>query len=195
MTDGQLVGVYRRAAVTAAPRLMRRIGLEIVSRPSLDNHKEIDKAEVYDILARMALDSGEAIGYLAKAQEIAKSKNKSPARYLLSELPHRLQRGDEQDSRRILNTLMQRHGREPGVQEALLGLLSQLGLVRVDPATGRPVILMPSAGAAPPAAGQALGAAAPSAAPAATPLWTPDALAPEPAAPASKSKLWVPGMD
>jgi tetratricopeptide (TPR) repeat protein len=195
MSDEQLVAVYRRAVVTSAPRLMRRIGLEIVSRPSFDNHKDIDKAEVYDILSRMALDSQEAIGFLTKAQEIAKAKNKSPARYLLGELPLRLQRGEEQESRRVLNLLTQRHGREPGVQEALLNMLAQLGLVRVDPATGRPVILMPSAGAAP-AAGAALGAApAPAAGPAATPLWTPDALAPEPAAPAGKSKLWIPGMD
>src|SRR5262245_32157095 len=47
-TDDQLVAVYRRAVVTASPRLLRKIGLEIVSRTSLDSHKDIDKSEVYD---------------------------------------------------------------------------------------------------------------------------------------------------
>src|SRR4029079_824588 len=146
LTDEQLVAVYRRAVVTAAPRLLRRIGQEIVSRASLDKHEHVDKGEVYDLLSRMALDANEAIGYLTKAQEIAKAKGRSPARYLLAELPYRLQRGEEQESRRILSLLTTRHAKEPGVQEALLNLLAQLGLVRVDPATGRPIIMMPSGG-------------------------------------------------
>src|SRR3954462_11687674 len=44
-TDEQLVAAYRRAVVTSSPRLLRGIGLEIVSRPSLDANKDIDKAE------------------------------------------------------------------------------------------------------------------------------------------------------
>ena len=197
MTDEQLVAVYRRAVVTAAPRLLRGIGLEIVSRASLDSHKDIDKSEVYDILARMALDADEAVGFLVKAQEIAKAKGKSPARFLLAELPYRLQRGEELESRRVLNLLTTRYAKEPGVQEALLNLLAQLGLVRVDPATGRPIIMMPSGGV-PGAAPSALGAAPPppTAAPAPqSALWTPDQLAPAPAGGEGKSKLWVPGMD
>jgi hypothetical protein len=193
-TDEQLVEIWRRAVVTAAPRLLRRIGQEIASRASLDSHKEIDKAEVHDILGRMSLDSNEAVGHLVKAQEIAKAKGRSPARYLLAELPHRLQRGEEQESRRILNLLTTRHVKEPGVQESLLNLLAQLGLVRVDPATGRPVILMPSGGV-PGAVPTALGEE-PSPASAAPPpksaLWTPDQMAPAPAASEGKSKLWIP---
>src|SRR5262249_12858996 len=99
-----------------------------------------------------------------------------------------------------LNLLMTRHAKEPGVQEALLNMLAQLGLVRVDPATGRPVIMMPGAGAAAgaPAAPGALGPGMPS--PAAPPaphsaLWTPDQIAPGPAPSEGKSKLWIPGME
>jgi len=193
-TDEQLVDIWRRAVVTAAPRLLRRIGQEIVSRASLDSHKEIDKAEVHDILGRMSLDANEAVDHLAKAQEIAKAKGRSPARYLLAELPYRLQRGEEQESRRILNLLTTRYAKEPGVQEALLNLLAQLGLVRVDPATGRPIIMMPSGGV-PGAAPTALGAEESPAAVAPPPksaLWTPDQMAPAPAAGEGKSKLWIP---
>src|SRR5205085_9940686 len=132
--------------------------------------------------------------YLAKAQEIAKAKGRSPARYLLTELPYRLQRGEEQESRRIINLLTTKHAREPGVQESLLNLLAQLGLVRVDPATGRPIIMVPS-GAAPGAAG-AGAPLGPNAAPEPqSALWTPDQMVPAPAAGETKSKLWVPGMD
>jgi hypothetical protein len=175
---------------------LRGIGLEIVSRPSLDSHKDIDKSEVYDILARMSLDADEAVDYLVKAQEIAKAKGRSPARYLLAELPYRLQRGEEQESRRVLNLLTTRHAKEPGVQESLLNLLAQLGLVRTDPATGRPIIMMPSGGV-PGAAPAALGAAPPPPTAERAPqsaLWTPDQMAPAGAG-ESKSKLWIPGVD
>jgi hypothetical protein len=191
-TDEQLVAVYRRAVVTASPRLLRHIGLEIVSRPSLDNHKQLDKSEVYDILSRMALDADEAVSLLVKAQEIAKAKGRSPARFLLAELPYRLQRGEELESRRILNLLTTRHANEPGVQQSLLNLLAQLGLVRVDPATGRPVMMIPSGGV-PGAAPTALGAAPPpptAEVPAKSGLWTPDQGVP---AGEGKSKLWLPG--
>jgi len=131
---------------------------------------------------------------LAKAQEIAKAKGRSPARYLLAELPYRLQRGEEQESRRILNLLTTRHVKEPGVQESLLNLLAQLGLVRVDPATGRPVILMPSGGvpgAAPTAIGEEASPAA-AAPPPKSALWTPDQFGPAPSGGEGKSKLWIP---
>src|SRR5439155_27092539 len=130
---------------------------------SINSNKKIEKTEVHDILGRMSLDANEAVDHLIKAQEIAKAKGRSPARYLLAELPYRLQRGEEQESRRILNLLTTRYAKEPGVQEALLNLLAQLGLVRVDPATGRPIIMMPSGGA-PAGSTSALDAAAPGAA-------------------------------
>jgi hypothetical protein len=136
----------------------------------------------------MALDADEALSFLTKAQEVAKSKGRSPARLMLAELPYRLQRGEEQESRRILNLLTTRHANEPGVQQALFGLLSQLGLVRMDPATGRPVMVVPSAGV--PGA-QPVGAV-PAPASAASGLWTPEQAAP---AAEGKSKLWLPGME
>ena len=192
LTDDQLIAVYRRAALSAAPRLFRKIGLEVVSRSTLDKHPQIDKAEAYEILSRMALDADEAVGFLVKAQEVAKAKGRSPARHLLAELPYRLQRGEEQESRRILNLLTTKHANEPGVAQALYGLLAQLGLVRTDPATGRPVMVIPSAGPGTATAGGEPAAAAP--APKSS-LWTPDQIAAAGGEPAPKSKLWLPGMD
>jgi hypothetical protein len=190
LTDEQLIAVYRRAALSAAPRLFRKVGLEVVSRPSLDKHPQIDKGEAYEILSRMALDADEAVGFLVKAQESAKAKGRSPARYMLAELPYRLQRGEEQESRRILELLTTKHAKEPGVAQALYGLLAQLGLMRTDPATGRPVMVIPSAGGAPSAMGEPTAAPAPKSS-----LWTPDQIAAATSEPAAKSKLWLPGMD
>src|SRR5439155_4274317 len=162
---------------------------------SINSNKKIEKTEVHDILGRMSLDANEAVDHLIKAQEIAKAKGRSPARYLLAELPYRLQRGEEQESRRILNLLTTRYANEPGVQQALLNLLAQLGLVRVDPATGRPVMMIPSGGV-PGAAPTAVGSipAAPMEAPLPkSALWTPEGAAP--AAAEGKSKWWLPGME
>lgn len=193
LTDDQIVTVWRRAVIVAAPRLVRHIGQEVVRRSSLAKRTDIDLAETYDILARMALDADEALSFLQKAQEVVKAKGGSPARLLLAELPYRLQRGEEQESRRILNTLTTKHIREPGVQQALYNLLSQLGLVRVDPATGRAVMTVPSGGMPGAAAAMPGGdSASPAAQPA---VWTPEQLAPPAGGGESKSKLWLPGMD
>jgi hypothetical protein len=143
----------------------------------------------------MAQDVDEALGYLTKAQEIVKAKGTSPARYLLAELPYRLQRGEEQESRRILNLLTTKHAREPGVQQALFNLLAQLGLVRMDPATGRPVMTVPTGAVPGAAAAMPAGATAAPAPAAKTGVWTPDQAAPSAAGGESKSKLWLPGMD
>jgi tetratricopeptide (TPR) repeat protein len=186
LTDDKLVSVYRRALIYATPRLMKPLALEVAARPKLDNHPQLDKTEVYDLLSRLVSDPDDILKNLLKAQEAAKAKGRSPARYLLQELPIRLARGEGQESRRILNLLMTRHAGEPGIQQALGNMLNELGLIRVDPDTGRPVIAIPSAGPSPAAVSEPA-AAAPSG------LWTPEAAAPAAAASEGKSKLWLPG--
>jgi hypothetical protein len=187
VSDDDLVGLYRRGVVLSAPQLVRKLAKEVAARPTLDARTDINKAETYDLLARTATDSDEAIAMLLKAQEVAKARNQSPARYLLQEFPLRLQRMEEAEARRVIQTLTSRHMREPGVAQALYSLMAQLGLLQVDPATGRPV--MPSGGS--PAA--ALGGAP---APAAGGIWTPDQMGGGASPPAAgKSKLWIPGMD
>jgi hypothetical protein len=191
VSDDDLVSLYRRATMIGAPRLVRRLAQEIVARPSLDRHEEISKAEAYDILSRIAANPDEALAMILKAQETAKNSGESPARYLLSEFTLRLRRMEQAEAERVLNTLMSKHMREPGIRQAVYSLLARLGLIQIDPSTGQPVMARGMAGGIP---GES--AAAP-----ASGLWTPDQgmpTVPAPAAPAagaSKSKLWVPGMD
>ena len=190
LSDTDLVNLYRRAVMYGAPRLVLKLGREVVARPSLDKHPEVSKAETYDMLSRLAGDMDEALSLVLKAQEAAKAQGLSPARYLLAELPLRIRRMEEQETKRVLNTLTTKHMREPGVAQAVYGLLAQLGLLQVDPATGR-AVLSPAAAAA---------AGTPSGSPSGSGLWTPDqgipGAVPEPQAPAaSNSKLWLPGME
>lgn len=188
LTDDDLVALYRRAAMLGAPRLVKKLAKEIVARASLDSRPEISKAETYEILSRLTTDPDEALANVLKAQEAAKAKGESPARYLLVEFTHRLRRREEAEAQRVLKTITSKHMREPGIAQAVYSLLAQLGLIEIDPATGRPVMT----------GGMPVGAV-PGAVPApasASALWTPDQGAPPAAAAGpSKSKLWVPGMD
>ncbi len=185
LSDDDLAALYRRAVMLAAPRLVKKLAREIVARPSLDNRADISKAETYDVLSRLAADPDEALAMILLAQDKAKAQGQSPARYLLSEFTLRLRQGSEAEAKRVLNTLMSKHMREPGIAQAVYSLLAQLGLIEVDPATGRPMLTGGMPGGPMPAPA----AAAPSG------LWTPDQGAPPAPAASGKSKLWMPGMD
>jgi tetratricopeptide (TPR) repeat protein len=180
LSDLDLLTVYRRAILYSSARILGRVGPEVVARPGLD--EEVDKAEVYEVLARMSSGADEALEMIQRAQEAAKAKGKSPARYMLAELPIRLQRREEQEVLRLIETLRTRHSNEPGIAQGLYSILTQLGLV---PGGGPGASRGPAAGPMSPAPAAAPGPA--------SALWTPDQ--PAAAAPAEKSKLWIPGMD
>ncbi len=189
LSDDDLVGLYRRAVMLGAPRLVKKLAAEIVSRASLDGRKEISKAETFEILSRLTADPDEALANVLKAQEAAKASGQSPARYLLTEFTHRLRRREEAEAQRVMKTITTKHMREPGIAQAVYSLLHQLGLIEIDPATGRP-LMSAGPGGAMPVPGAVPAPASPSG------LWTPDqSAAPAPAASGNKSKLWVPGMD
>jgi len=191
LSDDDLVALYRRAVMLGAPRLVKKLAAEVVARPSLDARKEISKAETYEILSRLSGDPDEAISYVLKAQEAAKASGQSPARYLLTEFTHRLRRREEAEAQRVLKIITSKHMREPGIAQAVYSLLAQLGLIEIDPTTGRPVM---TGGAMPMPGGPLPGGVPAPASPGG--LWTPDqGVPPAPAASGSKSKLWVPGMD
>jgi hypothetical protein len=99
----------------------------------------------------------------------------SPAKYLLSELPLRLIRGDAAESKDIIRQLQTRHLAEPGVSEALYNILVQFGILTPDGQQG-----------AAPENAETNEPPSP-----ASKLWTPDA--PPAAADEKKpSQLWVP---
>ena len=182
LSDDDLLVTYQRGILYSAGRILRKIGPELVSRPSMKG--KVDFADVYELLARLSGSGDNAIEYIKKAQEAAAAAGESPARYLMAEIPLRLERREVDEFRRLFERLSTKHIKEPGVAQALQQLLYQLGILRPDGSMAAP----------------GPGAGAPAAAAPASGLWTPDqgssaaAAAPAPAA-GGKSKLWVPGMD
>jgi tetratricopeptide (TPR) repeat protein len=183
LSDDDLLIAYQRGILYSAGRLLRKVGPELVSRPTIKG--KVDFADVYELLARLSGSSDQAIEFIHKAQEAAVAGGESPARHLMAEIPLRLERREVDEFRRLFERLSTKHIKEPGVAQSLQMLLYQLGILRPDGSMAQP-------GAMPPP-----GASAAAPAPASG-LWTPDQGAPAAAAaPAGggKSKLWVPGMD
>jgi tetratricopeptide (TPR) repeat protein len=182
LSDEEVMQAFTRGTLVSCRRIVLKVGREIIDRPSLD--KVANKEDVFEILSRQSNDPAETLELLVKAQEWAAARGRSPARFMLQEIPLRLLRGEQGEFTRIMDTLRSRHMNEPGIAQGLYMMLAQLGLIR--PQGGAP-------GGMPPGAMPGMpGMAAPAAAPAAAGVWTPN----QPAAAAEgKSKLWLPGMD
>lgn len=174
LSDREALDVYYRSQLTGNRQLILRSTLEVTSRPSLDS--QFNKAEAFMMLARISRGQP-ALDYILAAQQAAIASKTSPAKYMLAEIPMRLQRGEIAEFQRLVQTLQARHMKEQGVAETLYSLMHQLGLTR------------PRGGAAPAAVAPSLSAEA--AAPVSPGLWSPESAAPA----APKSKLWLPGME
>lgn len=175
--DERLWRLYLRAAGMRANRALKLLALEVVSRPSLAD--KVDQAEAYGILADLAEDTRETLEYLDRARESAVKRGQSSASWDLAELSVRAARGEANEFTRLMNHLTTEHINEPGVREALIQLLSSMGLIGPD---GRPVV--PTAPGGAPGPSEAAAAENPG-------IWTPSGEAEA----GGKSGLWLPGMD
>ncbi|HEX3870651.1 MAG TPA: hypothetical protein VHV77_09455, partial [Pirellulales bacterium] len=138
-------------------------------------------------LSNLEEDPNRALEYIGKARSTTLAAGKSCARWDISELAMRLERGDEVAASELLRHIQSRHGNEPGVGEALMQMLYAAGLVGAD---GRPVAA--PAGAPSQGAGIVVPGAAPAGAESGR-IWTPGGEAP--AGAGKKSALWTPGME
>jgi hypothetical protein len=180
LSDEALVDLYRRADHYRHIAALRPLAHAVIARPGLD--KQLDKAEVYGLLAQIEPDSKQALAYLDQARETAEKTSKSTAPWDLAELAMRISHGEAVEADRLLHHLRDQHLREPGVAQALFEILSEAGIIGPD---GKPTAAMPPQDPA--------GLAVPGAAAAdAGKLWTPGS--DEPSA-GKKSALWTPGDD
>ncbi|MDZ4782685.1 MAG: hypothetical protein SGJ19_20760 [Planctomycetia bacterium] len=171
LSDEDLFHELDRAGAYAASASVAHLGAEALRRPSVTGETRM---RVLLLIARNASDSRSSVKYIQEIQRLAVQAKTSPAPFLIMELRVRLSRREPEEIQRLLQTLMTKHAREPGVAQAVGTILQELGLVGPD---GRPT--MPPPGAASAAAedpGQ---------------LWTPESAAASPA----KGGLWMPGMD
>ena len=174
---------FTRATVVRATRAMRRLGLELLNRPSLKQH--IEESQIYQVLGSVARDANEALDFNARGRRAAEAAGQSPARWLIEEIQLRLLKGEGEEAFKILGRVQANHLREPGVAEALYTVLRRLGLVTEDgrmagvPPQGQPPGPAQAAGEPPAAQGAA--------------IWTPGSDAAGPPG-QKKPGLWLPGM-
>jgi hypothetical protein len=174
LSDDQLVDLYRRADHYRHIAALRQLADEVIARPGLD--KQLDKAEVYGLLAQIEPDQKQAIGYLDRAREAAEAAKKSTAPWDLAELAMRISRAEVAEADRLLHHIREQHIREPGVAQALFEILAEAGIIGPD---GKP-----TAQAAP----QDPSLVVPGAAAEPGKIWTPDSDQPT----GKKSALWTP---
>ena len=188
--------VFEVVSVRPNGSLLLSICREILRRDDLGD--AIDVIEVHERMADLAPTSDEQLEHLATARDLAVAKGESPASWLVAELDLRIQRGEADVSKRLINEIQSRYMREPGVAQMFASVLAKYGLMPAGamppgPLPGGPPAPMPAPGGPMPGP-----AAAPTAAAAPPPsgVWTPDApTEPAPSGEGGESKLWVPGMD
>ena len=176
LSDEVLLNVYSRAAAFHVDKAMRKFGEAILNRPTMKgSDAEID---VLNRLCHSESDVEKRFEYIKRGRENSKADSKTCAMWDLLELPVRLERGESQEMGRLVQHLQSKHMEEPGVADALIEFLVQIGALNPD---GTPAG-MPAGPQEP---------AGPAAEPEAGKLWTPDGES----GGGDKPSLWTPGMD
>jgi hypothetical protein len=172
LSDEDLLQIFPRAVRAGLADSAARFAQAILDRPSLDD--KVEKSQVMLALADLAPSSDEALAWIDRARDAAAARGQSSAPYDLREVDVQISRGDADRVGVLLQHLMDEHGREPGVRQAVAQVMVAIGAIRPDGTPTRP-------------------AAEPALAAAAEPgkLWTPDAERPA----GQKSSLWLPGME
>jgi hypothetical protein len=184
LSDDDLLLLYRRAMFVSARPALRKLAIELIARPSLDG--KVDKAAAHGLLANLEPDPKQILEHLAQARKYAEKAGQSCARWDLTELAVRLQRGDGNEANELLRHVQARHSREQGVMQTLMQMLYEAGVIGPD---GRPAGMGPALSTAPAGAPSILGGN-PAAATETGKIWTPGS--DTPAAGGKKSALWVP---
>jgi hypothetical protein len=152
---------------------MRKTALELIARS--DSEAQIDKADLYGLLATHEPDSREALHYIDLARQAAEASKKSSGPWDLAELGIRLERQEQTEIARLLQHIAKEHSNEPEVRPRFMQLLQELGLIAPNGALrGMPAEELEPAGVESSfEAGK---------------IWTPES-----ARGGEKSALWLPG--
>jgi hypothetical protein len=173
LSDDELSLVFDRAGDLAIRPAQRNVAQAIIDRPSFADSEE--RLPALATMAQTEEDISEALRYCGQGRREAEAKGQSSVSWDLMELSFQCLRQNAPEVMRLVEHIQKRHINEPGVAEALMNLLVQLGLLHPD---GTPAV-------GPEAAEPAMAAAAePAAEP--TKLWTPDSAQP------GGGKLWTP---
>ncbi len=184
-----LLDGYRRAVAFHAARALRKFGEEILARPGFQGKDE--EIEVLGRLCHLETDADKRLGYVQRGRKSAAQAKKSCAMWDLLELPIRLERSETEEMGRLVQHLQAKHINEPGVADALVDFLVQIGALRPD---GTPAAMPAEIPPAPAAPQEARAAREARPQPDVGKLWTPDGDSHGNGG-ADKPTLWTPGMD
>lgn len=186
MTGEQLSQTFSRASFVNSYKTTVNAAQEIVNRG--ETPEGVSMADALGALVDNAETDEERLELLSKAVAACETDGRSPAPWLLRELPLRLMTGDSERASEIISTLETNHINEPGVSQQLYGMLMQMGIM--PPGMGAPgggVTIGPPPGMGDPTAGDG--------------VWTPgssnsdaDASSSDESGDANDggSKLWIP---
>lgn len=178
LADEELAQLMGTALHLRAARCGRRLALEAINRPSLDD--KLNKSAVYGELSRLETDPSHALEYLDRGRELAEAAGQSSAAWDLQELTLRSEIGQPNEVKRLLDHISTEHINEPGVRQAVVQFLTNIGVLGPDgQMRPQPTEAEPAEVAAAEEGGEA------------GKIWTPDAEQ----GPKEKSALWTPGMD
>ena len=167
---GVLIG-FQRASAFGAIEAAKKFAQAVVDQPSLADRPE--RLTAYRTLAQTAGDPVKTLEYIEQGRQATLTQKQSCAPWDLMELPIRMALRQPQEATRLANHVQSHHIEEPGVAEALMRFLVQIGAVRPD---GTP---------APQPAAAAMAPAEPAEEPGK--IWTPDG-----DQPGGEKKLWTP---
>lgn len=181
LSDDKLSQLFRIASSYNAVPVVRHLGQAIIERPSLEGKEE--RLRAYLTLARIHGTSDQALDYISRGRREAEAAGLSSATWDLQELTLRFGRLEGEEVSRLLQHIETQHGREPGVREALVRFLVQIGAIRPDGTPAAPL---------PPQARPESRGGMPAEPATAEPgkIWTPESQRP-----AGEKRIWMPGMD
>jgi tetratricopeptide (TPR) repeat protein len=175
LSDEQLYQSFQRAVMYGAAHAISQLGLEALTRDSL--REQLPTDVLHGLLGRWSYSSRESLDHLLKAREAAVDNGRSPAVWIVAELPLRFQRREVDEFEKLVEEIQLRYIDEPGILPRLQQTLMQLGFVsNTDEApeeTAEPVLANPTE--------------------AASEIWTPEN--PASSKESDKPGLWVPGDD
>jgi len=162
LSDEVLADSFRRSVAFGVSAALKKFGQAVVDRPGLQGDEV--QFQAYRYLSQTAEDPDAALQYIERGRAATLAANHSCAPWDLLELPLRLMRSEGDEISRLVQHVQQQHFEEPGVAEAMMRFLVQIGVIRPD---GTPTEMPPE-----PDGSVVVGADQPPAEPEG--IWTPD---------------------
>lgn len=175
-SDKDLLELFAHASEFGVRPALRKFAMAITERPGFKDSE--DREAAYVTLAQTAKNLDEAIEYVEQGRKLALAAGRSCAVWDLMELSFNFALRNGNEAQRLMQHISSKHGNEPGISEALMQLMVEVGILRpngtpaFDPNAMDPSAVAQEASAEPEPDG----------------LWTPDA-----EQSGGGGKLWTPG--